>query len=102
MDVEDVIDRVWPGRHPPFEPLGGGITNQNFKVMADGEAFVLRIGGKDTELLGIDRGNEQAGARMAAIIAAPSMPAPSCSRAWCLPAPASTPSTPRPRAGSYG
>ena len=37
------------------EPLGGGITNHNFKVAADGEAFVLRIGGNDTELLGIDR-----------------------------------------------
>jgi len=61
-----VIERVWPGRDPPFEPLGGGITNRNFKVAVDGEAFVLRIGGKDTELLGIDRRAEQAAARMAA------------------------------------
>ena len=61
-----MIERVWPGRDPPFEPLGGGITNRNFKVAVDGEAFVLRIGGKDTELLGIDRRAEQAAARMAA------------------------------------
>ena len=30
-------------------------ANRNFKVVVDGEAFALRIGGKDTELLGIDR-----------------------------------------------
>ena len=63
-----MIERVWPGRRPPFEPLGGGITNHNFKVVVDGQAYVLRIGGKDTELLGIDRRAEQAAARMAASI----------------------------------
>ena len=66
MRVEDVIERVWPGRRPSFEPLGGGITNHNFKIEVDGQAFVLRIGGKDTELLGIDRRAEEAAARMAA------------------------------------
>jgi thiamine kinase-like enzyme len=48
------------------EPLGGGITNHNFKVTVAGDAFVLRVGGKDTELLGIDRSVEEAAARMAA------------------------------------
>ena len=66
VEVENVIERVWPGRRPPFEPLGGGITNHNFKVVVDGQAYVLRIGGADTELLGIDRRAEQAAARMAA------------------------------------
>ncbi len=50
------------------EPLGGGITNHNFTVVVDGSAFVLRVGGKDTELLGIDRSHEEAAARMAAAI----------------------------------
>jgi thiamine kinase-like enzyme len=39
-------------------PLVGGITNQNYRVEINGEAFVLRIGGKGTHLLGIDRGHE--------------------------------------------
>jgi len=48
------------------EALGGGLTNHNFKVSVDGEALVLRIGGKDTALLGIDREHEHEAARMAA------------------------------------
>lgn len=55
MRVEEIAARVWPGRRLTVEPLGGGITNRNFKVEVGGEAFVLRIGGRDTELLGIDR-----------------------------------------------
>lgn len=35
--------------------LSGGITNKNYKVVADGEAYVLRIGGDETRYLGIDR-----------------------------------------------
>jgi thiamine kinase-like enzyme len=53
--IEGVVERVWPGGVDSVEPLGGGITNHNFKVRAGGEEFVLRIGGNDTELLGIDR-----------------------------------------------
>ncbi len=52
------VDVLWPGREARVEPLSGGITNRNFKVEVDGESFVLRIGGRDTELLGIDRYNE--------------------------------------------
>jgi thiamine kinase-like enzyme len=68
VQPEKVIERVWPGRAYTFEPLGGGITNHNFKVILGDEAFVVRIGGKDTELLGIDRNAEQAAARMASSI----------------------------------
>ncbi len=47
-----------------LEALGGGITNHNFKVMVDGEAFVLRLGGARTDQLGIDRSAEfEAGRR---------------------------------------
>ena len=53
--VEEMVERVWPGREAVVEVLGGGITNRNFKVTLDDGAYVLRIGGKDTELLGIDR-----------------------------------------------
>jgi thiamine kinase-like enzyme len=53
--IEGLLARVWPAGVEAVEPLGGGITNRNFKVRADGEEFVLRVGGKDTALLGIDR-----------------------------------------------
>jgi thiamine kinase-like enzyme len=66
VHAEAIAARIWPGRELVIEPLGGGITNHNFKVTVDGEAFALRIGGKDTELLGIDRDSEHAAARVAA------------------------------------
>jgi thiamine kinase-like enzyme len=54
--VEAAVERVWPGRKARLEVLSGGITNRNVKVLIDGEdTFVLRIPGRDTELLGIDR-----------------------------------------------
>jgi thiamine kinase-like enzyme len=56
--IGDIVERVWPDGVESVEPLGGGITNHNFKVRAGGEAFVLRIGGKDTAFLGIDRAAE--------------------------------------------
>jgi thiamine kinase-like enzyme len=57
--IDEVVARVWPDGVDSVEPLGGGITNHNFKVVTGGEAFVLRVGGKDTELLGIDRSVER-------------------------------------------
>ena len=35
--------------------LAGGITNRNYRVVMGGEDYVLRICGKDTAVLGIDR-----------------------------------------------
>jgi thiamine kinase-like enzyme len=58
IEVERIAARVWPDGWSELEPLGGGITNRNFKVVAGGEAFVLRVGGADTHLLGIDRDAE--------------------------------------------
>jgi thiamine kinase-like enzyme len=42
------------------EPLAldGGITNRNYRVAMGGEDYVLRICGKDTSVLGIDRDAE--------------------------------------------
>jgi thiamine kinase-like enzyme len=37
------------------EPLGGGITNHNLRVRFGGRDVVVRLAGKDTGLLGIDR-----------------------------------------------
>jgi thiamine kinase-like enzyme len=66
--VEEMVERVWPGREALVETLGGGITNRNFKVTVDGSAYVLRIGGKDTELLGIDRRVEHEASLAAAAV----------------------------------
>ncbi len=43
----------------PPEPLGGGITNRNFRARFDGRDYVIRVPGKDTSLLEIDRGAEK-------------------------------------------
>jgi thiamine kinase-like enzyme len=66
MRAHEIAEQVWPGQELRVEPLGGGITNHNFKVVVDGEAFVLRVGGERSELLGIDRRSEEAAARTAA------------------------------------
>ena len=39
--------------------LGGGITNRNFRVRFGGTDYVVRLPGKDTALLGIDRETER-------------------------------------------
>lgn len=41
-------------------PLDGGITNLNFKIEADGRAYVIRLAGADTDKLGIRRDVEYA------------------------------------------
>ena len=51
-----------------IERLDGGITNRNYKLTAGGESWVLRIGGNDTELLGIDRSTEHAASLNAAAL----------------------------------
>jgi thiamine kinase-like enzyme len=65
-ELAAAVERVWPGRSTRVETLGGGITNHNLKVEVDGELFVLRVAGKDTGLLGIDRNVELEATRRAA------------------------------------
>src|SRR5215469_16052527 len=62
--MDSHIDRIlsqvpgWNAIDAVVAPLLGGITNQNYRVNIGGESFVLRIGGKGTHLLGIDRERE--------------------------------------------
>ncbi len=65
-ELEAAVERVWPGGGARAEVLGGGITNHNFRVEVDGDRFVLRVAGKDTDLLGIDRHVELAATEAAA------------------------------------
>jgi thiamine kinase-like enzyme len=67
-ELTPLLDRVagWRGRARVLGALEGGITNRNFLVDVDGERFVLRLAGKDTHLLGIDREAERAANEQAA------------------------------------
>jgi thiamine kinase-like enzyme len=56
----------WAGLEPEVTPITLGITNRNFRVDIGGESFVVRLSGRDTELLGIDRAAEYEAASAAA------------------------------------
>ncbi len=63
LTIEEAIRRVplWVGaKELIVTPLGGGITNNNYRIDVGDEAFVLRIPGANTELLGINRDYEYA------------------------------------------
>ena len=50
--------RLWRGRTLTISPLSGGLTNENYLVESDGERYVMRLPGRSTDLLAIDRANE--------------------------------------------
>ena len=50
------------------EPLDGGITNRNFRVRTGSGDYVIRLFGKETSQLGIDRRAEQAASEAAAAV----------------------------------
>ena len=52
--VHDLEPALGAADRPP-EPLEGGITNRNYRVRLGGVEYVLRLHGKDTQLLGISR-----------------------------------------------
>src|SRR5262252_628158 len=59
MPLEEVLAAVPELRDPQsVEPLTGGLTNTNYKVTSSSGCYVVRISGKDTSLLAIDRENE--------------------------------------------
>ena len=59
MPLEEVLAAVPELRDPlSVEPLIGGLTNTNYKITSPAGCYVVRISGKDTSLLAIDRQNE--------------------------------------------
>jgi thiamine kinase-like enzyme len=58
--VNEAVSRVslWRGKEVSVSPLSGGLTNENYLVQADGNRYVMRLPGRSTELLSIDRANE--------------------------------------------
>jgi thiamine kinase-like enzyme len=67
MALDDVLEAV-PELHDAtsVDPLAGGLTNTNYKVTTPAGCYVVRISGKDTGLLAIDRENEAHNTRCAA------------------------------------
>lgn len=66
--VDQLVARLWPGRTARVEQLLGGITNANYFVDLGDEQVVLRLPGKSTDLLGIDRRHETDANNLAASI----------------------------------
>jgi thiamine kinase-like enzyme len=61
-EVNDILHGLEPSLGPVGgdpSPLEGGITNRNFRVRLGEAEYVLRLHGKDTELLGISRDAER-------------------------------------------
>jgi thiamine kinase-like enzyme len=79
------VERLWPGLTASVAVLSGGITNRNYRVDVGGDSYVLRLGGKDTDLLGIDRVTEhEASVRAAEIGVGPEVIAFSESEGWLV------------------
>jgi thiamine kinase-like enzyme len=81
--MAEAIDRILEQLVPDLgdlegdvTPLEGGITNRNFRARLGGRDYVIRMPGKDTSLLGIDRRAEmQANECAAALGVAPAVAA---------------------------
>jgi thiamine kinase-like enzyme len=59
MAIDPILEAVPELRDATaVEPLMGGLTNTNYKVTSPSGCYVVRISGKDTSLLAIDRENE--------------------------------------------
>ena len=69
--LEEILAQLVPSLGPlagePV-PLTGGITNHNFRVSMGGTDYVVRVHGRDTDLLGIDRQAERLAGEAAAEI----------------------------------
>lgn len=68
-ELNDILQRLEPLLGPLHDgpaALDGGITNRNYRVTLGHEDYVIRLPGKDTALLGIDREAEREANTMAA------------------------------------
>ncbi len=60
VTIDDILPRVaqLAGADRVVSELPGGLTNTNYKVVAGGRSYVVRVSSKDAGLLAIDRENE--------------------------------------------
>jgi len=62
QDIQHIVQQIpaWrQARELHYERIAG-LTNANYRVVVDGEAYVLRVNGQNTQRLGIDREHEYA------------------------------------------
>ena len=60
--LQQIVDQLARSLGEPEgepQPLEGGITNRNFRARLGGRDYVIRVPGKDTSLLEIDREGER-------------------------------------------
>jgi thiamine kinase-like enzyme len=67
-ELSQIINRVplWKGKSGIQTERIAGLTNANYRITVDGENYVLRVSGQNTERLGINRHHEVAALRAAA------------------------------------
>ena len=57
--IDEILELIPElARADSVSELAGGLTNTNYKVEADGRAYVVRVSAKDAGRLAIDRENE--------------------------------------------
>ena len=66
--IEEAVSKIedWRGKRISIQPLSGGLTNSNFRVLVDETPYFIRVPGESTDLLAIDRKNEYHNSRAAA------------------------------------
>jgi thiamine kinase-like enzyme len=68
ITINQVVQKIedWQGQHIEVEPVTGGLTNTNYRVIAGGDSYFVRIPGESTDLLAVDRENEYYNTKAAA------------------------------------
>ena len=67
VTIDAVVARLFPGSEIRISPIAAGLTNQNFRVEVDGVPRFVRLPGRSTDLLAVDRSNELHNTRAAAL-----------------------------------
>jgi hypothetical protein len=60
LTINEIVALVpqWHGKEIDIEPLSGGTTNINYKIVVSGSSFFVSISGHNSQLLGIDWHNK--------------------------------------------
>lgn len=68
IPIEEVVQQIddWKNKKTEIHEMTGGLTNRNYRVNVEDQAFFVRVPGADTELLAIDRDNEYHSSKAAA------------------------------------
>jgi len=68
ITIEEVVQQIddWRNKQVKITEMTGGLTNKNFRVDIEDQAFFVRVPGASTELLAVDRDNEYHSSKTAA------------------------------------